>query len=135
MGEIVEFVKRGAAKVTPAILDRVYKSIPLLKLEFAEIDEPNFPHLADQLELLADLVEDYAEGVIEDVPYVTIASAAFALIYAHRQLDLIPDTIPGIGHADDSSVVRAVLIEHERVLSDYAEAKLGKDWDAITVDP
>lgn len=135
MGEIVEFVRKGAAKITPAILDRVYRSIPLLKLEFAEIDEPNFPHLADQLELLADLVEDFAEGVVEDVPFVTIASAVFALVYAHRQLDLIPDSIPGIGHADDSAVVRAVLIENERVLSDYAESKLGKEWEEITVEP
>ena len=62
------------------------------------------------------------------------AAATFALIYAHRQFDLIPDTIPGIGHTDDSAVVRAVLIDHERYLTEYA-VKAGKDWMEITVEP
>jgi uncharacterized membrane protein YkvA (DUF1232 family) len=135
MGEIVEFVRRGTARITPLVLDRVYKSIPLLKLEFAEIDAPNYPHLSEQLEFLSNVIEDFAEGVVEDIPYVTIAAATFALIYAHRQFDLIPDTIPDLGHADDSSVVRAVLIEHERPLSAYA-AQHGIDWTMqVTVNP
>ena len=134
MGEIAEFVRRGSAKITPRVLDRIYKNLPMLKLEFAEIDEPNVPHLSEQLDLLADLVEDFAEGVVEEIPFATVAAAAFALIYAHRQFDLIPDSIPGIGHADDSAVVRAVLIEHERFLSEYA-AKAGKEWMEITVEP
>ena len=59
-------------------------------------------------------------------------SAAFALIYAHRQMDLIPDSVPKIGLADESSVVRTVLIEHERMLAKHA-AKLGINWESITV--
>ncbi|MDQ6632243.1 MAG: YkvA family protein [Verrucomicrobiota bacterium] len=133
MGEIVKFVHHGAQKITPSILKGIHKKLPLLKLEFAEIDDPKYPHLAEQLELLTDLLEDFAEGVADDLPYVTVASAAFALIYAHRQFDLIPDSIPEFGHADDSSIVRAVLIEHEKVLADYAE-KNGMKWSEITVD-
>jgi uncharacterized membrane protein YkvA (DUF1232 family) len=134
MAEIVQFVHHGASRITPRVLKGVHKKLPMLKVEFATIHAPKFPHLVDQLELLADVVEDFAEGADENLPYVTVASAAFALIYAHRQFDLIPDTVPELGHADESSVVRAVLIEHERVLSDYA-AKHGLNWAHITLKP
>ena len=134
MGEIVKFVHNGASKITPKILRGIHKKLPLLKLEFANINDPKHPHLAEQLEFLANVIEDFAEGVAEELPLVAVANAAFALVYAHRQLDLIPDTVPDFGHADDSAVVRAVLIEHEKVLADYAE-KNGKVWNAITVEP
>lgn len=104
----------------------------MLKVEFATINAPKYPHLVDQLEFLSDVVEDFTEGEADDVPLITVASAAFALVYAHRQFDLIPDSIPEFGHADDSGVVRAVLIEHERVLAAYATAR-GMNWSKVTV--
>ncbi len=133
MAEIAKFVHHGAARITPQVLKRVHKALPLLKVQFAQINAPKFPHLVDQLEFLANVVEDYAEGAGEDIPYVTIASAVFALVYAHRQFDLIPDSVPDIGHADDSGVVRVVLIEHERVLANHA-TKLGVNWTKISLD-
>jgi uncharacterized membrane protein YkvA (DUF1232 family) len=134
MSEIARFVHHGAARITPRVLKGVHKKLPFLKVEFAGINAPQFPHLVDQLEFLANVVEDFAEGAGEDLPFVTVAAAAFALIYAHRQMDLIPDTIPEFGHADDSGVVRTVLIEHERVLSGYAAAH-DVVWANITVNP
>ncbi len=134
MGEIVKFVHHGAAKITPRILEGIHKKVAMLKLEFADINDPKHPHLVEQLEFLADVVEDFAEGEADDLPYVTAASAAFAMVYAHRQYDLIPDSIPEFGHIDDSAIVRAVLMEHERALATYAE-KRGMQWGAITVNP
>ncbi len=134
MGEVVKFVHNGAGKITPRILKGIYKKLPMLKLEFANIDDTQYPHLIEQLEFLANLIEDFSEGLIDELPYVTAANAAFALVYAHRQFDLIPDSVPEFGHADDSAVVRTVLIEHEKVLAEYAE-KMGKAWSAISVEP
>lgn len=134
MSEIAKFVHHGAERITPKILEGVHKKLPFLKVEFAQINAPKYPHLVDQLEFLADLVEDFAEGVEQEVPYWAVANAVFALIYAHRQLDLIPDRVPDFGHADDSGVVRTVLIEHEKVLRNYA-AKRGAKWEQITVKP
>ena len=133
MGEISDFVQRGAAKITPIDLERVHRNIPLLKLEFADLNDPHHPHLGEQLNFLADLVEDFAEGVLEDMPFFTIAEAVFALIYAHRQIDLIPDSLPGYGHSDDSAIVRAVLIENQRYLSKYA-VDHGKAWEEVTME-
>ena len=132
MSDIVEFVHQNAAKVTPVILRGIHQQLPRLKLEFAEIDAPKFPHLAEQLEFLADVVEDYIEEADDALPLVAVAEAAYALVYAHRQLGLIPNHLPHIGHADESSIVRAILIENERVLSEYAERR---DIDWVTVKP
>jgi uncharacterized membrane protein YkvA (DUF1232 family) len=134
MAEMAEFVRRGAAKITPEVLRRVYKKLPMLKLEFAQLHAPRFPHLVPQLQMLANVVEDYIDGKAEDIPLVTIAAACFAIIYAQRQWDLIPDPIHDIGRADDSSVVRVVLIENEKVLSEYA-TKQGLNWRTISVNP
>jgi len=134
MQEIAHLVQRGTAAIAPNILKGVHKKLPFLKLKFTELDDPAYPHLTDQLEFLADVVEDVAEGVEEDLPYVTVAAAVFALLYAHRHLDLIPNALPEIGLADDSAIVRAVLIEHEKVLAAYAERHKMR-WDAITVEP
>src|SRR5271170_8140466 len=102
MPDIADFVHRGAALITPTILKGVHKKLPFLKLKFTELDDPAFPHLTDQLEFLADVVEDFAEGVEEDLPYAAVAASVFALLYAHRQLDLIPVAIPEDGLAGDS---------------------------------
>jgi uncharacterized membrane protein YkvA (DUF1232 family) len=134
MAEFVHYVNHGASLITPRILENVVRQLPIWKVEFTQIHAPKYPHLVDQLEFLADVVEDFAEGAADDLPFVTIASAAFALIYGHRQTDLIPDSIPEFGHADDSGVVRAVLIEHERVLAGYAERN-HYSWSKITVNP
>ncbi|HWD20714.1 MAG TPA: DUF1232 domain-containing protein [Verrucomicrobiae bacterium] len=134
MGEISSFVNRGASMITPRALKGIHKKMPFLKLKFTEVDAPSFPHLVDQLEFLAAVVEDFAEGADDDLPYHTVAAAAFALIYAHRVVDLIPDTIPDFGHADDSAVVRAVLIEHQKTLVAYAGRHEMK-WEAISVQP
>jgi uncharacterized membrane protein YkvA (DUF1232 family) len=134
MSEIAKFVHSGAAKITPQVLHGVHKKLPLLKVEFATIHAHQFPHLVDQLEFLADVVEDFAEGEGNDLPFVAVANATFALIYAHRQLDLIPDSVPEFGRADDSGVVRTVLVEHEKAFAAYA-AKRGVKWSKITLQP
>jgi uncharacterized membrane protein YkvA (DUF1232 family) len=134
MSETAKFVHHGAAAITPNILKGVHKKLPFLKLKFNELDDPAYPHLSDQLEFLANVVEDFAEGVEEDLPYFTVASSVFAIMYADRQFDLIPRAIPEFGHAEDSAVVRTVLIENEKFLAAYAERHKMK-WDAVTVDP
>lgn len=105
--------------------------LPLLKAEFTQIHAPKFPHLVDQLEFLADVVEDVMEDAYLDLPYEALAMASFALIYVHKQMDLIPDSIPVWGLLDDSLVVRSALLEHEQDFQAYA-AVLGFDWSIVT---
>ena len=134
MPEIANFVNNAAASITPAVAEKVLRQLPQWKLEFTQINAPKFPHLVDQLEFLADAVEDAIEGAYKDLPYATIAQAVFALLYTHKKMGIIPDNILELGRADDSSVVRAVLIRNEKAFSAYATVQ-GINWQKITNQP
>lgn len=134
MSEFAEYVNHGASLVTPRVVEQVLRQLPIWKMEFTQIRAPKFPHLVDQLEFLADAVEDSADGAYKDLPFYAVAQAVFALTYAHKKVDVIPDLIPNLGRADDSSVVRAVLIQNEKWFARYA-AERGMNWTKITSGP
>ena len=134
MPEIAKFVDSAAGTITPAIAEKVLRQLPQWKLEFTQINAPKFPHLVNQLEFLADAVEDAVEGAYKDLPYATVAQAVFALLYAHKKTGLIPESILEMGRADDSSVVRAVLIQNEKTFAVYAGTQ-GANWKKITSHP
>jgi len=134
MSEIAKFVNNGAATITPGVAEKVLRQLPQWKLEFTQIHAPLFPHLVDQLEFLADAVEDALEGAYKELPYAALAQALFALVYAHKKVGIIPDSILSLGYADNSSVVRAVLIQNEKAFAIYAGTQ-GQDWHKITSQP
>jgi len=134
MAEIAAFAQRGASRVTPKIMDNLLHRLPMLKAKFTQIHAPKFPHLVEQLEFLADVVEDFAEGAYKEIPYAAAAAAAFAIIYTHRLLDIIPDFIAKISFEDDSAVVRAVLIMFEKDFEKYARAQ-HLNWKKVTIEP
>jgi uncharacterized membrane protein YkvA (DUF1232 family) len=134
MSEIAKFVNNGSASISAAVAEKVLRHLPQWKLEFTQIRAPQFPHLVDQLEFLADAVEDAVEGAYKELPYSAVAQAVFALVYAHKKIGIIPEGILELGRADDSSVVRAVLIQNEKAFAIYAGMQ-GIDWRKITSQP
>jgi uncharacterized membrane protein YkvA (DUF1232 family) len=134
MTEASFFAQRGASRVTPKIMQNLLHRLPMLKAEFTQIQAPKFPHLVDQLEFLADVVEDVAEGAYLELPYSAATASAFALIYTHRLLDIIPDFISNISFEDDSAVVRVVLSLYEKDFEKYALAQ-HLNWKKITLKP
>lgn len=134
MSEIAKFVNNGSAGITPALAEKVLHHLPQWKLEFTQIHAPKFPHLVDQLEFLADAVEDAVEGAYKELPYAAVAQAVFALLYAHKKMSILPESQLEFGRADDSSVVRAVLIQNEKSFAIYAGMQ-GVDWRQITSQP
>jgi uncharacterized membrane protein YkvA (DUF1232 family) len=134
MSEIVKFVNNGSVSITPGVAEKVLRQLPQWKLEFTQINAPLFPHLVDQLEFLADVVEDVLEGAYKELPYSTLSQAVFALIYAHNKGGIIPDSVLSLGYADNSSIVRAVLIQNEKAFAVYAGSH-GLDWQKITSQP
>jgi uncharacterized membrane protein YkvA (DUF1232 family) len=131
MSDIADFVKHGAARVTPATLEETVRKVPMWKAGFTQIEADQFPHLGAQLNFLANLVEDFHGGALKELPYTALAAAVFALKYAADEFDLIPDHTHGVGRADDSSVIRAALIMHERAFATCAR-ETGHDWNSIT---
>jgi hypothetical protein len=134
MSEIAKFVNNGSAGITPAVAEKVLRHLPQWKLEFTQINAPKFPHLVDQLEFLADAVEDVIEGAYKELPFVAVAQAVFALLYAHKKMGVLPESVLELGGADNSSVVRAVLIQNEKAFAIYAGTQ-GINWKKITSQP
>ena len=121
MSEIAKFVNQRLSR--PSLRPWLKKSCIICRngnWNSPRSTRPKFPHLVDQLGFLADAVEDAIEGAYKDLPYVAVAQSLFALLYAHKKMGIIPEELLELGRADDSSVVRAVLIQNEKAFAIYA---------------
>jgi uncharacterized membrane protein YkvA (DUF1232 family) len=105
--ELRRFIADGAARITPARLEKLIRLLPQIRLAVTQVHE--FPRLPDQVEFLAEIIEDFHSGLSRDIPYTAIADSAFALFYVHKHVDIIPDGIPGMGRADDAAIVTTVF--------------------------
>ncbi|MFO0567428.1 MAG: YkvA family protein [Polyangiaceae bacterium] len=85
--------------------------------------------LTNQVRLLLELVDDYWEGRYRKVRWFSLGVAVAAALYFLSPTDLIPDTLPGIGHLDDVIVMALALRVLRKELRSYCEFK-GKDPDA-----
>jgi uncharacterized membrane protein YkvA (DUF1232 family) len=131
---ISEYVEQCSALLTPEQLDELRAKLPLLNLRFAAIAVPQFPHLRQQLKLLADFFEDTEDGVFPACSDASRKETAFALAYTAKETDIIPDFIPEIGYADDSIIVRTVLSRHEDNFRDYCRFRKIR-WSKISFAP
>ena len=131
---ISEYVERRAELLTPEQLDQLRADLPLLNVRFAAIGVPQFPHMQRQLKLLADFFEDTEDGVFPARSDASLKETAFALGYMARETDIIPDSVPEIGYADDSIIVRTVLSRHEDIFRDYCRFRKIR-WSRISFAP
>jgi uncharacterized membrane protein YkvA (DUF1232 family) len=131
---ISEYVEQCSALLTPEQLDELRAKLPLLNVRFAGIAVPQFPHLQQQLKLLADFFEDTEDGVFPAWSDASRKETAFALAYMAKETDIIPDFIPEIGYADDSIIVRTVLSRHEDIFRDYCRFRKIR-WSKISFGP
>jgi len=131
---ISEYIEQCALLLTAEHLDEVREELPILNLQFAAISVRQFPHLQQQLKLLADFLEDTAAGVFPAGSEASRKETAFALRYMAKEADIIPDSVPEIGYADDSLIVRTVLSRHQDVFCDYCRFRKIR-WSKISFAP
>jgi uncharacterized membrane protein YkvA (DUF1232 family) len=131
---IADYVEQRASLLTPEHLDEVRGELPILNLQFAAISVRQFPHLQQQLKLLSNFIEDTAAGVFPAGSEASRKETAFALRYVAKEADIIPDSVPEIGYADDSLIVRTVLSRHQDVFCDYCRFRKIR-WSTISFAP
>ena len=129
---ISEYVEYRAALLTPEHLDELRAELPLLNVQFAAITVP--PLLQQQLKLLTDFLEDTADCVFPVRSEASRKETAFALHYMAKEADIIPDSVPEIGYADDSLIVRTVLSRHQDIFRDYCHFRKIR-WSKISLAP
>lgn len=74
--------------------------------------------------VLLELVEDHNKGRYGELPYWSLAVITFSLLYVLRPVDIIPDTLPGIGQLDDALVVALCLNMTKKDVYDYTTWRL-----------
>jgi uncharacterized membrane protein YkvA (DUF1232 family) len=105
--DLHQFILDGARRITPRYVGKLVRQLPEIRLVATQVAE--FPQLSDQVEFLAELIEDFHSDLNQDVPYTAIAEAAFALSYLRKGVDIIPDQVPEIGYADDAAIITTVF--------------------------
>jgi uncharacterized membrane protein YkvA (DUF1232 family) len=119
--DLEKFIVEGARRVTPASLGRLIRLLPEIRLVATQVTE--FPQLPDQVEFLAQLIEDFYSGLSPGIPYTAIAEAAFALSYLRKGIDIIPDSISGVGYADDAAIINMVFETYKQPFLDHVLAR------------
>tara|TARA_R110000751_G_scaffold11627_1_gene40653 strand:+ start:248 stop:727 length:480 start_codon:yes stop_codon:yes gene_type:complete len=89
------------------------------KLEDSGYLEP----FSDDLMLFMSLVKDYYKGNYRKIPFKTISAGVIGTLYVLNPIDLIPDSIPFIGHIDDALVLKFCLKQARKDLQKYKEWK------------
>ncbi len=120
--DIKDFVSRHAAMIGTSTLQTFHHQLPLLLAELAVLQSQDQPHLRTQAEFLARFVEDCLDGAYRPTDSAALTEAVFALQYLHKGVDIIPDALPHVGFADDSAVVRTVLVTNSPEFVRYEEA-------------
>src|SRR6476659_8518466 len=131
--DLKEFIADGARRITPAHLDKLVRWLPEIRLAVTQVTE--FPNLPDQVEFLAEIVEDFHAGLNRSVPFTAIAESAFALFYLRKVTDIIPDSIPRAGLTDDAAIIAAVFENYKKpflkhVLARNARKPIEQDPDS-----
>lgn len=115
-------VQRDAKKVTEDDVRRMVSRRRELDEKFKKVPD-KLNQLVNQAKLLYELVRSYIDGSYREIPWISIATAAAALVYFLSPIDLVPDMIPGIGYIDDLLVVRFALTAIGSDLRTFCEFK------------
>jgi len=107
--DLSNFIESQSRALSIEDLRQLMVNLPALRERIAKIPRRTYAHLADQLEFLCLFVGEQVAKLSPGLDTNPVAEAAFATIYFQREIDLIPDPIPGIGLLDDAIIVDLVL--------------------------
>ncbi len=120
--EFAHLIEQRAATIQRVDLETLAHRLPEVRARAQHYDHREHPHLTGQVEFLALLIEDTAAGLNQDLPFLPLAEAAFALNYLLDSKDVISDEVPGIGLLDDAMIVGLVLERHQALFRDNPRA-------------
>src|SRR5690625_5240756 len=98
-----DIVRQGAEKITEEDLDDALDKKS--RIEEKILSSGTMRKYAEIIRQMFLMLNDYRKGNYKDVPWLTISTLVFILIYVLNPLDLIPDFIPIIGYLDDATVL------------------------------
>ena len=116
------FVRKQASEVSPQDLDTTISKEKQIDQKIA--NSGVLEKYASLAKLMLKMLKDYKNGLYREVPWFTIGSIIFSLLYVLNPFDLVPDFIPGLGYIDDLSVLTFALRFIEIDLHSYLDWKI-----------
>lgn len=86
----------------------------------------NIPYVGEyfaDVPTLCLMVSDYVKGAYKQVPFAAVVGIVVALVYFLTPVDMVPDSIPGVGHMDDAAVVLFAVKAAHNDIADYKKWK------------
>lgn len=119
---VLALLRRLTSHVRHRQLESLRRQRQAVFVKLREIPD-RMQKLTNQVRLMLDLVDDYWEGRYREVRWYSLGIAVAAALYFLSPSDLIPDTLPGIGHIDDMLVMALALRLLKRELTAYCRFK------------
>ena len=109
------FVEHGGRLLGPDDAESLTSNLADLHEKISAVRERH-PRLAHQLSFLVELF--YKAGPALE-PETARNETVFGLLYALKEMDLMPDDMPEVGFLDDAAVTEVVLSRNARVFEHY----------------
>ena len=116
-----EELERGYKQAEEYLNDKDKMDKFLMKIENKLETIPVAGDTLSKIPTMISLVKSYINKEYTEIPLGTIIAAISALIYWVSPVDLIPDSIPGVGYIDDAAVVAFCLKQIGDDLNKYKE--------------
>lgn len=113
------FYEQSRAEAEDILKDEDKMERFLQKLEKKLKTVPAAGNVLAYVPLMMSLVRSYVKKEYTEPPIASMISIVIALIYFLSPIDLIPDTIPGVGFIDDAVVIAGCLALVRTDLEDY----------------
>lgn len=109
---IQDFVVQGGQAVTAGEVAAFRNHLAAYKLKAETLELEGQPLLREAVQFLLRYIEDVLDDVFVPADFAALPEAVFAVRYVAKGVDIIPDSVPGIGWTDDAAVVGAVIAGH-----------------------
>jgi uncharacterized membrane protein YkvA (DUF1232 family) len=116
------FVARAQARAQDLVADPVaLRGLADQALHSASGRSGPLGEVVEEFTTLGRLVAAYARGDYRDIPLDSLAMVVAGLVYVVSPIDLIPDTIPIAGYADDAVAVGFIIRQVHHELAAFRE--------------
>ncbi|NBC57696.1 MAG: DUF1232 domain-containing protein [Bacteroidetes bacterium] len=115
-----EFVADNAKNINKADFNKINRKRKRLQ---KVLNLKVFVDQKEKLKLLLELLKQYKSGKYKTIPWRSVTSITFTLLYIINPLDIVPDILPVVGYVDDISVFMALMRLIDEDVKDFKQWK------------